>query len=327
MTFALASLHAVHDAFSPAGPQSLRIERLIVLFVGVCTIVYLLVLLFVIIGITQKRAIDPTPITRPDPARERRIGIFVSTCVGITIVILFGLLLKDYVTGRAMHQFSYSGDPVSIVLTGHQWWWEVKYDDKQPTNVFTTANEIHIPTGRPVKIFLQSADVIHSFWVPSLQGKKDLVPNHSTAIWLQADTPGMYDGQCAEFCGYEHAKMRLYVIADEPGKFESWLVASRKPAAEPVDDVRRMGQHVFLSSTCVMCHTITGTPAGARLGPDLTHIASRNSLAAGSLPNMPGHLAGWIVDPQRIKPGVHMPQNNLRPQDLQALLEYLESLQ
>jgi cytochrome c oxidase subunit 2 len=177
-----------------------------------------------------------------------------------------------------------------------------------------------------VKIFLQSADVIHSFWVPNLHGKRDLIPNHATEIWLQADKPGTYNGQCAEFCGYEHAKMRLTVTAEKPAEFEAWLFAARQIPPEPSTEILKRGKQVFLSSQCVMCHTITGTRAGGRLGPDLTHVGSRRTLAAGSLPNMPGHLAGWIIDPQQIKPGARMPQNNIKPQDLRALLEYLESL-
>src|SRR5581483_5301132 len=161
-------------------------------------------------------------------------------------------------------------------------------------------------------IRLSSSDVIHSLWVPSLAGKKDLIPGHRTSLWLQADTPGVYRGQCAEFCGVQHAKMALLVIAEPPERYRTWLA--------------RRGLAVFLGSSCVLCHAIAGTPAASRMGPDLTHLASRRTLAAGSLPNRRGALAGWIADPQRIKPGSRMPPNPLGPGDLRALLAYLEGL-
>ena len=213
-----------------------------------------------------------------------------------------------------------------IQVIGHQWWWEVIYQDQTPSNIVTTANEIHIPVGRPIKIELKSGDVIHSFWIPNLHGKKDAFPDHDSAIWLRADKEGTYDGQCAEFCGYQHAQMRLQVIAESEEKFQQWLKNARKNAPDPQTEAQKRGQQVFLGTTCVMCHTIQGTNAGARLGPNLTHVAGRKRIAAGTLPNTAGHLAGWIVDPQKIKPGVRMPQNPLDPQDLLALLEYIESL-
>jgi cytochrome c oxidase subunit 2 len=237
------------------------------------------------------------------------------------------LLFVDFSTARAIHQFASKPNAVNITLTGHQWWWEIRYEDEQPQNIIATANEIHIPTGRPVKIVLQSADVIHSFWIPNLTGKKDMIPNHSTEIWFQADKPGMYWGQCAEFCGFEHAKMRLFVIADPPEVFDGWLNAARTPSRPPLEQIQKEGQQVFMLKQCSMCHTIVGTPAGGRVGPDLTHLMNRYTLAAGAIRNTPGQLAGWILDPQVIKPGCRMPQNNLSPHDLQALLEYLRTLQ
>ena len=153
-----------------------------------------------------------------------------------------------------------------------------------------------------------------------------MIPGHPTSIWIRADKPGTYDGQCAEFCGFQHAKMRFQVIAESPEKFEAWREASRQPATRPTADLQIRGQQVFLAATCPMCHTVNGTPARSRVGPPLTHLASRSRIAAGSLPNTKGHLAGWVMDPQKIKPGVRMPQHNFEPNDLHALLEYLTSL-
>jgi cytochrome c oxidase subunit 2 len=198
--------------------------------------------------------------------------------------------------------------------------------DPEPSNLLTTANEIHIPVGRPIDFELQSADVIHSFWIPNLSGKRDMIPGRATHTVMQADRPGTYWGQCAEFCGYEHAKMRFDVIAEPEADFQKWLAASRQPAAEPTTDSQKRGQQVFMGRSCVMCHTIQGTMAGGMIGPELTHLASRSKIAAGSLPNKRGHLAGWIADPQQIKPGIRMPPNALAPAELQALLDYLENL-
>jgi cytochrome c oxidase subunit II len=173
---------------------------------------------------------------------------------------------------------------------------------------------------------LLSTDVIHSFWPPTISQKRDLIPGKDNSLWLQADTPGVYRGQCAEYCGQQHAKMGFLVIAQRPDSFASWLARQRDTALTPTTELARRGQEVFLASSCVMCHAIAGTPAGSRVGPDLTHLASRRTIAAGTLPNSRGNLAGWIIDPQKIKPGTRMPPNQLKPADLQALLEYLETL-
>jgi cytochrome c oxidase subunit 2 len=178
-----------------------------------------------------------------------------------------------------------------------------------------------------VVLKLQSPDVIHSFWVPNLAPKKDVIPGHTLTLALRADKPGVYRGQCAEFCGYQHAKMAFLVIAEEPAQYEQWANAQRASAKEPADAVQKRGQQVFMESPCVMCHTIQGTAANAKNGPDLTHLASRTTIASGTLPNTRGHLAGWISNPQQVKPGTNMPAVTLPADDLQALLTYLESLQ
>jgi cytochrome c oxidase subunit 2 len=202
----------------------------------------------------------------------------------------------------------------------------VRYQDPAPSRSFSTANEIHIPVGRPVELTLRSIDVIHSFWVPNLHGKKDLIPGQVNTLLLQADRAGVFRGQCAEFCGLQHANMALHVVAEPQEQFAKWQAQQRRPAPEPANDAQRRGREVFMASSCVLCHKIGGTMAGGVTGPDLTHVASRLSLAAGTLPNTRGHLAGWIVDPQMHKPGNNMPPNLLSPGDLQALLSYLDTL-
>jgi cytochrome c oxidase subunit 2 len=313
----------VQSALDPAGPQAARISKLWWLMFWVCSAVFALVMVYLLLAVLRSRASVDNSVIRPgpEPAKVRA----VSGAVVVTVIILFAFLIADLFVGRGLSSLS-SAEAVKIQVTGHQWWWEIKYDDPIPSQIVTTANEIHIPVGRPVELMTTSNDVIHSFWVPNLHGKKDLIPGHVNTTWLQADRPGVFRGQCAEFCGHQHAHMSFVVVAEPPDDFHAWLDAQRLPAPLPEDPVRQRGQQVFLSSTCIMCHTIQGTRANGKVAPDLTHLASRRTIAAGTLPNTRGHLAGWVVDPQKIKPGNKMPPNNLNPDDLQALLSYLESL-
>ncbi len=214
-------------------------------------------------------------------------------------------------------------DPLTIEVIGHQWWWEVHYTDQN----FDTANEIHIPVGQPVTLRLTTADVIHSFWVPQLHGKMDMIPGQTNTITLEADQPGVYRGQCAEFCGVQHANMAFLVIADKPDAFQAWLKDQMQSSMQPkVGSIEQMGQQAFLGSACLYCHTIRGTNASGRLGPDLTHIASRETIGSGILPNTRGNLAGWIINSQTIKPDNHMPPMDLTAAQLQALLDYMATL-
>jgi cytochrome c oxidase subunit II len=320
-----------HAALNPAGEHASSIASLWWLFLITVGAVYGLTMLCVLVPVLRSwrmRHVKPASDELPDETRpqgERRRTQAVWVAVFVTVVILIGLIVADFSTGRSLHAGP-QGEPLRIRLTARQWWWEARYDHETPSEILTTANEIHIPVGRPVVFELRSSDVIHSFWIPNLHGKKDMIPDHPTTTWLRADTPGEYWGQCAEFCGYQHAKMRLLVVAEPPEEFEAWRAAQLAPAPEPMTDQQTRGRDVFLQGTCILCHTIAGTDARGRVGPVLTHIASRKMIASNWLPNRPGHLAGWIVDPQKIKPGVRMPQNNLPPADLRALLEYLESL-
>jgi cytochrome c oxidase subunit II len=257
---------------------------------------------------------------------DRHLTRWVVGAVALTVVIQIAFLVANFALGRAVAAPPRDRQPIMIDVIGHQWWWEVRYQDPVPANQVTTANEIHVPVGRPVVLRMTARDVIHSFFAPNLFGKKDLIPGHTTQTWFQADTPGVYRGQCAEFCGHQHAKMAFLIIAEPQNQFAQWLGAQRNPAHPPSDTLQERGQLVFMSGSCAMCHAIGGTPAGGRVGPDLTHLASRRTIAAATLRNTRGNLGGWVVDPQRIKPGAYMPPNNLEPADLRALLAYLESL-
>jgi cytochrome c oxidase subunit 2 len=217
---------------------------------------------------------------------------------------------------------------LTIKVTAHQYWWQVEYQGGDAPSAWVTgANELYLPIGEPVRLQLTSADVIHSLWIPSLHGKRDLIPGRTAETWIQADRAGVFRGECAEFCGLEHARMALEVVAVTPAEHAAWLDRQREPARSPDSRQAMRGREVFMSQTCAMCHTVAGTPAGGTAGPDLTHVASRGTLAAGTIPNTRGHLAGWIADPHRIKPGARMPGNLMAPEDLQALVAYLEILE
>jgi cytochrome c oxidase subunit 2 len=214
---------------------------------------------------------------------------------------------------------------LTLEITGHQWWWEVRYDFGQPGQGFATANEIHIPVGRPILVKAMSADVIHSFWIPALTGKTDTIPGRTNLAWLQADRPGTYRGQCTEYCGQQHAHMAAYVIAEPEAAFEAWRRGQLAAAATPASPEAARGLDVF-TAHCSVCHEVRGTSAAGVLGPDLTHIASRSTLAAGILPNDGASLGGWIANPQALKPGAKMPATGLSGPELNAVTAYLEGL-
>jgi cytochrome c oxidase subunit 2 len=213
--------------------------------------------------------------------------------------------------------------PVTVEIVGHRWWWEVRY----PDSGIVTANEVHLPLGQPVLLKTTSADVIHSVWIPRLQRKIDAIPGRTNELTLTATRQGTFRGECAEYCGLQHARMAFVVVAQSNDDFQAWLTDQGEvPPPVPADPEVRRGQEVFFSSACVYCHTIAGTNATGKLGPDLTHIASRATLGANTIPNTRGYLLGWINDPQHIKPGVLMPATELTGPEAQALLDYLESL-
>ncbi|HEX8925109.1 MAG TPA: cytochrome c oxidase subunit II [Terriglobales bacterium] len=267
--------------------------------------------------------VPPEPFE--DKLGDERAKPVVATAVAITVISLFAILFASVITGKKVEGLT-SKNPVSIQVIGHQWWWEFRYLNSDASMTVTTANELHIPVGVPISVQLSSADVIHSFWVPNLFGKRDLIPGYQRAFFFEADKQGVYRGQCAEFCGHQHAHMSFYVVAEPVANFHQWLLEQVKSAPEPNNSSTARGREVFLTGPCVMCHTVRGTPAGSRVGPDLTHVASRRTIAAGTLANQRGNLAGWILDSQHIKPGNRMPPNNLSGDDLNALLDYLETL-
>ncbi|HKO69001.1 MAG TPA: cytochrome c oxidase subunit II [Burkholderiaceae bacterium] len=315
------------DALRAVGPQADHILSLWNVVLGICTVVFAAVLLVFVYALW--RAPRGRADTQPDASalhktepklRNRVVGAIV-----ISTVLLLGLITASVLTDRALARMALE-DAVNIDVTANQWWWDVRYDNPDPSQIFTTANELHIPVGRPVILKLRSSDVIHSFWVPNIAGKKDLIPGRTATLQMRADRAGTYRGQCAEFCGLQHAWMSFVVIAEDPDRYEAWAAKQREPAIEPSGGELARGKQLFLSTTCVMCHAIQGTDANARHAPDLTHVGGRQALAAGVLPNTPENLAAWIANPQVHKPGVNMPAHAFAQQDLHALAAYLHSL-
>lgn len=318
----LAGCTGAQNALAPSGEHAARVAVLWWGMLAAGTLVFGVVATLAVLAVWRRRGEDEGD----DRARaDRRHARVVAGGVAATVAILFGVLVGTLWTGTANASLG-DGEALVVEVTGHQWWWDVRYDDPVPARRVVSANELHVPVGRTVELKLRTGDVIHSFWVPSLAGKVDMVPGRTNLLRIRADEPGVYRGQCAEFCGLQHAHMALVVVAHPPGEWERWMEAERRPAVPPADSARRHGERVFRETSCALCHTVRGSGAFGSAGPDLTHLARRRTLAAGTLPNRRGHLAGWIVDPQGIKPGTHMPPTELAPGDLMALLDYLQGL-
>lgn len=313
---------ASQSALEPYGPFS---DVIAMLFWGMLVVSVLIlagVMALLAIGLIQrKRAQEAEPMGY---TQSRNLVLMAGIVVPIIILLVF--TLSSAAVNKKIVPME-TEDALTIEVVGHRWWWEVIYQGDTPSEQVKTANEIHIPVGEPVRLVLKSNDVIHSFWVPNLNGKTDLIPGRINTSWIQADKPGVFRGQCGEFCGMQHAKMAFTVESHPPEEFRNWLAQQRQPAAEPQTEVQQRGQQVFLTSACMTCHAIRGTGALVGIAPDLTHLASRNMLAAGTLPNNKANLMGWIAAPQTHKPGNLMPEVRLTPQELHDLAEYLMSLE
>jgi cytochrome c oxidase subunit 2 len=289
------------------------------LFWTAAAIVLLVTGLLIAVLVRHRRAVDVQTL---DPQPNSGIRWVLYGGIAMPVVVL--LIVFFFTIGNTW-ALSTPPSPESseITVVGHRWWWEVQY----PAEGFITANQLVVPVGESVRLNLTSADVIHSFWVPQLHYKRDLISGQMNYTWLQANEPGVYRGVCAEFCGDQHAHMMFTVVALEPDAYAEWLANEGSDARPPDSELEQTGQQIFLSSTCLYCHTIRGTPAVGETGPDLTHLASRQTIAAGTLENNTGNLGGWIMDPQHIKPGAAMPAATLTGEQLQALLAYLTSLE
>jgi cytochrome c oxidase subunit 2 len=303
---------------APRGPQAAQLNWLLWSFTVVCGIIWLLVMLVLVVALRRRR------VPAGGPQGDRRAAVIIGMSVVASVLVIIALTVMSYAATRGLSVAN--DDPLVIRLRGYQWWWEVTYFDRRSDHILITANEIHIPVGRAVRIELSAADVIHSFWVPNLAGKQDLIPGRSNDLTFVAERPGVYRGQCAEFCGLQHAHMALLVVAEAPVAFDAWHDAQLQAARPPDTAEQEAGRAFFVGQACGACHAVRGTSAAGTLGPDLTHVASRRTIAAGLLPVTRGSLAAWIADPQTIKPGNNMPMVAMTPDQLRAVSAWLAEL-
>lgn len=315
--------HRITDIFKPLASPAEQEYQIALLTLAITGAIFVAVAALIVYTIVRFRRRPGDP-DRQEPPQVYGSNQIEAAWTVIPILIVFILIGVSARVIAAIQNASPPPSTLKVTLIGHQWWWEVQYPDYG----ITTANEIHVPVTpdgkRATYLKLTSMDVIHSFWVPQLSGKTDLIPNRVNYLWIDPRQPGVYVGNCAEYCGTQHANMLLRVIAQSPSDFEKWAADQQKPAA----DNPQLGdaKSVFGSLACVNCHTIRGTPAVGKFGPDLTHLMSRQTLAAGILVNTPENLRAWIDDPQRPKPGCFMPSMKLKDPELGQVVTYLQSL-
>ncbi len=323
----LAGCEDAQSTFNAQGPAAERIVHLS----WVMTILFLAVSLAMWILVAWAAARKRGTLAEHEPIDVEggqgwiAIGGVVIPLAVLTFIFVWGLqLLASFPLHDPMNLNVIKPD---ILVIGHQWWWEVHYLDGPPSAQFTTANEIHIPANKAMTLELESQDVIHAFWVPSLHGKVDMIPGHPNFIRIEASHPGNYAGECAEYCGEQHAHMRLLVVAQPENEYEAWKQGQRQPAAEPTGADAIAGEQVFLSGPCSMCHEIRGTGAGGRVAPDLTHLASRQMIASDTYPNNTAYLEAWVTHAQSLKPGALMPDlTQFSGIQLRQLVAYLQQL-
>jgi cytochrome c oxidase subunit 2 len=308
--------------FAPASTPADAIAGLSVLILGVTAAIFVVVAGLLVYTIVRFRR---TRDEGPEPAQvygSHQVELAWTVVPMLIVVVLF------LATARVITRVQSAGRPddaIQVVAVGHQFWWEYRY----PGLNVVTANELHVPVSDPVHdtptvITLLSADTDHSFWIPRLAGKTDLIPNRTNTTWIEPTETGLYLGQCAQYCGTQHAKMLLRVYVDSRAAFDRWIAGQSGPAR--LDAAASSGRQIFERTACVNCHTIAGTRANGRFGPDLTHVMSRDTIAAGVIPNTPQNIRRWIRNPDDIKPGSRMPAMNLNDQELDAVSAYLASL-
>jgi cytochrome c oxidase subunit 2 len=288
---------------------------------------YALVIAFLIAGLAHRRTEAEANVVETG-RHHRSHPLMRTTLIGWTALIgvgLAALAIASFFADRSMAEAA-TNEKLSITLTGNQWWWDIVYNSNDASKTMRTANELHLPVGVPTRILLNSADVIHSLWIPSLGGKQDLIPGRQNDITFVPQKIGIFRGQCAEFCGTQHAHMALVVVVQSYPDFIKWWDHQLQPAVAPRTPLQLAGYQYVTNGPCSACHNIGGTPASGTVAPDLTHLASRKSLAASTMPMSEGNLYGWVEDPQSLKPGVKMPTIGLEPDKLHAVVAYLETL-
>lgn len=306
--------------FSRASDAAARITTLTWFMIVLSAVIFCLVMAAMIAAVLRNRRRNPADVDLSQPGR--RMVVWCGAIIpGAVLIVLFVMTLGG------MRAFDPIAPAVTIRVTGHQWWWQAEYFKPDGSLAFRTANEIHVPADRPIRILLTSNDVIHSFWVPQLQGKLDATPGDTTDLRLRARHAGRYSGACSEYCGQQHAHMAFTVVAESDDDYRQWFTRESLDAVAPGDSTTTAGRRLFVASECIACHTIRGTVANATVGPDLTHVGSRTTIAAGTRPNSLGDMEGWIANPQALKPGTQMPTlRTFTGPELRALAAYLESL-
>jgi cytochrome c oxidase subunit II len=319
----LAGCGGQQSILSPGGPGARAVESLWWFALGSTGVLALLVILGLLHAVRRARR---APEAREGGGVARSEERFILLAGGAFPTLFLVVFLAVSVRTGSVVSAPPEEPVLNLEVVGHQYWWEVRYPDLG----ITTANEIHIPAGGPVEVRVTAADVIHSFWVPQISaGKVDMIPGRTNRIWLQADEPGVHRGQCTEFCGVQHALMSLLVVVSSPEDFEGWVAARREPRASPQDSLSMLGHTVFVREGCGACHALEGVSrpqAVGSPGPDLTDLGQRRTLGALTLTNDPQHLADWIRNPHRFKPGVRMPAFPLEEGEMEALVTYLGQL-
>jgi cytochrome c oxidase subunit II len=318
LLLALAACEGPQSALKPAGAGAREIAGLWWVLAPGAVVIFL-----VVIGCALY-ATRVAPRAHPDFAGT---WFILGGGVLLPVVVLTFLLTHSFLLGRDLTR-PLPAEALRIEVIGKQWWWEVRYLPADRDGPVISANELRLPVGEAVELHLSASDVIHSFWLPSIGGKKDMIPGQVNRLVLEAEEEGVYRGQCAEYCGGPHAFMAFYAVAVPRDDFATWLEQEAMPAVEPDEAFLEQGRELFVTSGCGTCHTIRGTEAQGTFGPDLTHVGSRRSLGAGILPNNVGTIAGWIADTQHIKPGNKMPSFNIfSGEELRAIAAYLASLE
>jgi cytochrome c oxidase subunit 2 len=313
--------------FGAAATEDRQFLTLFAIFLIVCAVMYLLVIGFLALGLARSRRATEANVVETGRHHQTH-PLMRSMLTGWAALIAVGLAalsVASFFTDRSMAKAA-TGEKLSVTVTGNQWWWDIVYNSSDASKTLHTANELHLPLGVPTRILLNSNDVIHSFWVPSLGGKQDLIPGRQNDITIVPRKAGIFRGQCAEFCGAQHAHMALVVVIESYPEFIKWWDHQLQPAPAPANPITLAGYKYVTTGPCSACHNIGGTPASGQVAPDLTHLASRKSLAAGTMPMSPGNLYGWVEDAQSLKPGVHMPTIGMEPDKLHAVVAYLETL-
>jgi len=325
LTFLLTGCNGYQNAMGGDGAEGANFIQLFSVFMVVCTIMYVIVAAALLFALWRRRS---AALVVEDRKHHQTSALVRPALFAWTALIgagLVALTIASFFTDRS-NAAEGSKPQLILTVTANQWWWDVEYNLPDVSRTVRTANEIHLPVGIPAEVTLKSNDVIHSFWIPNLAGKQDLIPGRQTDAQLLPRKIGLYRGQCAEFCGTQHAQMALDVTVESKEDFLRWYAAQLKPAVAPANPQQHAGYRYFTTRECASCHNISGTPASGQVAPDLTHFASRRSLAAGALPMNRGNVYGWVADPQSLKPGSRMPTVGLKADELHSLVAYLETL-